>query len=230
MTITTDKTEYSRGETVKITVRNNLTKSIWHYSPFWHLKEYEDKPGFQIPTDTTLEEGKEVCYLILYERYLGELKPNSEIHDEWDQKICPLGEGKGPFEPRPIEKGTYQLVFSYGVDKSIRDPYEVADPKTIYSNEFTIKEKSIANNCDSYQPPMTEEQIKSCKCSAGYTKFRGLAWAYCATDSQKTCKSAQDCPFGEKCISDDGKKWFCSGRKTGCYYWSPEDKGEVCAD
>lgn len=137
--VKTDKAVYQKKETIKITVRDNLNKSILYYNPFWHIEGYEDRSDFQIPTVVTTVNGKEVCDLILYERWLGELKPDSEIHDEWDQKICPIGEGKGPFEPKFIEKGVLKIGFIYGLETSSDDSLTIKDPKTIYSNIFTIK-------------------------------------------------------------------------------------------
>jgi hypothetical protein len=69
------------------------------------------------------------------------------------------------------------------------------------------------------------------QCPEGYERFYGLMGAYCATDSQKPCSSFIDCPENERCISEDGKNWFCSGRITGCYFWDPENpEQKICID
>lgn len=79
---------------------------------------------------------------------------------------------------------------------------------------------------------MSIQARERCICPVGYKKFHGLMGAYCATDSQKPCSSHMDCPEGERCISRNGKDWFCSGRHTGCYYWNPEkpEIGPLCVD
>lgn len=69
------------------------------------------------------------------------------------------------------------------------------------------------------------------QCPEGYVKFSRLSGAYCATDSQKPCGSRTDCPENEKCISKDGKNWFCSGIENGCYHWNPENPEDAyCVD
>ena len=69
------------------------------------------------------------------------------------------------------------------------------------------------------------------QCPKGYIKFPSMFGAYCATDSQKPCRFSTDCLKGENCISEDGKEWFCSGRKYGCYHWNPKNPEDAyCAD
>jgi len=73
---------------------------------------------------------------------------------------------------------------------------------------------------------------RECICPEGYVKFPALGGgAYCATESLKPCSSHTECPENERCISKDGKNWFCSGIKAGCYHWNPENPEDaVCAD
>ncbi|MBZ9571790.1 hypothetical protein KJA15_00390 [Patescibacteria group bacterium] len=74
-------------------------------------------------------------------------------------------------------------------------------------------------------------RYKLLRCPEGYKKFGSLSGPYCAPDSQKPCSLHTDCPEDERCISKDGKNWFCSGRWTGCYFWDPERPEEMlCAD
>ncbi len=95
------------------------------------------------------------------------------------------------------------------------------------SHKCIKKEK----NCDLYEMPMTEKQIKECTCVLeGYKKFYRLSGAYCATNSQKPCSVHADCPKGERCISRDKKNWFCTGQFAGCFYRNPEDSAELCED
>lgn len=92
----------------------------------------------------------------------------------------------------------------------------------------------LPRNCGSifYIRPMSGRAREKCTCPEGYEKFQGLMGAYCATDSQMPCSSHIDCPANERCISEDGESWFCSGRKTGCYFWDPENPeiGPLCVD
>lgn len=99
-------------------------------------------------------------------------------------------------------------------------------------NYKCIVKESVPKNCDLYEMPMTEEQIKECTCQEGYKKFYRLSGAYCATDSRKPCRAHTDCPEGEHCISSDRQNWFCTGQFAGCYYRNPENSEEpmLCAD
>jgi hypothetical protein len=96
----------------------------------------------------------------------------------------------------------------------------------IFIYKFLLSPK----NCNLYIPPMSEREIKECTCPIGYKKFISLARAYCATSSEKPCKSHEECPKGEHCISDDGKEWFCTGRVTGCYFSAEKPNVRVCVD
>lgn len=137
--VKTDKVVYQNGESIKITVKNKKDKPIFYYGPFWHLKEYAYKLDVQIPTEVSMVNGKETCGLILYEQWIGELEPGGNISDEWDQWICLLEKGKGPFEAKLIDNGGYSIGFTYGEETVSSDAFTVKDPKTIYSNVFTIK-------------------------------------------------------------------------------------------
>jgi hypothetical protein len=150
VTITTDKTEYEQGELIKITVRNGLDVPILYYDNerFWGIEyledeewknpEYERGGGFQL----TKENINDICYIRLYERIPPvEMKSYSTLLQQWNQRICPFGEGD-PGEPRFVKyigTGRYRLIFYYGFEISNEDPYKISNQKTIYSNEFTIK-------------------------------------------------------------------------------------------
>jgi hypothetical protein len=84
-------------------------------------------------------------------------------------------------------------------------------------------------NCNS-SLVINPKAMENCRCPSGYEKFWSIGGPYCATNSQKPCSSKEDCPEGERCISSDGKKWFCSGVRTGCYFWDPERLEMLCAD
>lgn len=147
VTITTDKVDYEQGETIRITVRNNLDREIWYSEgcriDFGVLYRLEDDYWKDVLFSFPLEwKGNETCELILCERVEPvEIKPNSEISQEWRlEKICewPLGfvQGGPKPEPKMIETGTYKVSFVYGLDKEYLD---LLDTETIYSKEFTIK-------------------------------------------------------------------------------------------
>jgi hypothetical protein len=87
-----------------------------------------------------------------------------------------------------------------------------------------------ASNCDLYERPMAKKENEECTCPAGYEKFLSYNGAYCATNSGQPCSASTDCPKGEECISDDGRKWFCTGQWAGCFYHNPENPEEICAD
>ena len=45
------------------------------------------------------------------------------------------------------------------------------------------------------------------------------------------CQSHNDCPPDQRCISHDGKDWFCSSGERGCYYYDPKNPTEQwCID
>jgi len=243
VTITTDKTEYQRGETAKITVKNGLERSIFGDfgycggDPFWGLEKFAGgnwiRLNFSLPL---LYSGKETCDVVLCERVeSAELKTTSEIKDQWHlTNVCEWPEesiGVPKTEPKHIEEGNYRISFTYGLG---REGFNLLETKTIYSDEFTIKEKigmTSPKNCDLYEMPMTEEEIEECICPGGYEKMNRLSGAYCATNSQEPCSAHTDCPQGEHCISGDGEKWFCTGQFAGCYFHDPENPEEqICAD
>ncbi len=216
--ITTDKTEYEQGEIIQITVKNNLDKPIWYIKEICplsccalHKLENNEWKSLGIPFP---------CIQFTYPG--GSIEPyrlnsGEELKKQLDTKAQDEFAGGGK----------YRLSFYYGLNK---DNYT---EKTIYSNEFTIKEKLVlpSNNCDDYEMPMTEEETRECACPEGYQKFFRLSGAYCATDSQKPCRAQTDCPKDERCISHDGKNWFCTGAGAGCYYSNPENPEEqICVD
>lgn len=164
VTITTNKVEYEQGEVIKVTVKNELDKSIWYVDfpqrdlHFWGIERFKDNKwedlaytegdNFRLPIE---EDGKEVCYIFMYERPIGhavELKPNAEFSFQWNQKICPykMESKEQPFEPVFIEKGHYRFIFRYGLNTmELTKPelwereVDLADINTIFSNEFVIK-------------------------------------------------------------------------------------------
>ena len=219
VTITTDKTEYEQGETVKIIVRNNLDKSIWDFTscgdkPFWSLQKLKDEVWTEI--DFTLPSGEETCELIACERRESkELKPNSVIHYEWNlTSICEWPKAINEFfkvEPKPIEKGIYRVYLTYGVNKE----FHFFEGETVYSNEFTIKEKSVID-------PRCSEKVRGIgNCEAeevGYEFNQGKG--ICVRESASGCSfeipfwSLEECrEVCEKKETDDTYKIYLKSRQ-----------------
>lgn len=133
-----------------------------------------------------------------------------------------------------VSPGKYKVRFEYTLSIDPNDKFNRNIDIKYAEKEFVIKEKrgiSTSKNCNEYEMPMQEEEIKECACAEGYKKFPRLSGAYCASDSRRPCKAHLDCPQGERCISDDGKNWFCTGQFAGCFYRDPENpKEKYCAD
>ena len=127
VTITTDKTEYEQGEMVKITVRNDLVESIWY-------REWDTKcSGTSFSIGKKRDNGYSFYPLGLAECAMDEveLKPKAtRIYalnlNEWK---------KTKFPHTDIDTGVYKWRFIYILKNGDKES------KTIYSNEFTIKEK-----------------------------------------------------------------------------------------
>lgn len=100
--------------------------------------------------------------------------------------------------------------------------------------EFQCIEGKCYEKAENYcngEIPMDDEERQNCTCPAGMKKFDCMFAPYCATDSGKECKSTEDCPRGESCISADGKAWSCSGIICGCWHRDPQNPtAEICAD
>ncbi|MDD5108175.1 MAG: hypothetical protein PHC29_01510 [Candidatus Omnitrophica bacterium] len=145
VTITTDKTEYSQGDTVTIIGRNGLDKSIWGFNscggrPFWGLQKLTDGTWKNLDLCLPLKNKKDwECIMVLCERSEPrELKSKLEIKDEWHITFfCDFINEKGILLDKPkeriIKKGIYRLVLSYVFDE------DSIDREIIYSNEFKIK-------------------------------------------------------------------------------------------
>lgn len=156
--VTTDKTQYVRGEMVKLKVTNNLDTSIWYIGypqrdlVFWELERAQSNGwqsmDFRLPV---VEGDREACRIILYEQPVGvvtELKPHSDLLYEWNQKICPFKTVTESFEPEMVERGKYRFVFHYSLvtvksenveTEPWKRPIDLGETKTVYSNEFVLE-------------------------------------------------------------------------------------------
>ena len=131
VTLSTDKTEYTKGETIKIILRNNLDKSIWYLNG--HELCSDRNKGYKIyqflaekwvdvtpPADCSAVEG---AGLPIFK----ELSPNDSVVFTWDSKI--FDKVKGSTEAPP---GKYKFLMFYKEDE------KAEELKEVYSNEFTI--------------------------------------------------------------------------------------------
>ena len=133
VTITTDKTEYEQGETVKIMVRNNLEIPIWYAqsvrcgTSFWLLETCEGEEVSYY----------EICLWVAPDYRFTKLNLTEILEEEWDGKLW----GSGLEEYKLPEPGCYRIVFPYSYSVNKKKLYEDwgEDKKTIFSNEFTIK-------------------------------------------------------------------------------------------
>ncbi len=133
VTITTDKTEYELGEAVKITIRNDLDKSISY-------RDWDESPCVSAFSMGRKENGGYKDFYSLGTARcitsVTELKPNMETTYQLD--IIKLTEWSEVWKVK--FPGTYKLEFVYYPDAG---SLKTTKEETIYSNEFTIKEKEI---------------------------------------------------------------------------------------
>lgn len=134
VTITTDKTEYEQGETVKFIVKNNLDQKIVLIARDLMIEKLEDNEWKMV---RVLGECCGKCRPV----FSFDILPNSAENFTWDQKTfaCEiLGEvAEQMSEGRYRSKGNYYFEGESG------------DRETIYSNEFTIKKTACTQDAAS---------------------------------------------------------------------------------
>lgn len=150
VSISTDKNEYHKGETLNISVKNGLDELILYYNNgdrFWNIEYLEDgmwkKFGYEGRQGFQLADGDigDTCYIAQYELMPPEeLEPKKELTSRWNQKICPFetGDVRDAKVVRYIESGKYRFAFYYGFEVMDNLPYRISEPITAYSNPFTI--------------------------------------------------------------------------------------------
>ena len=134
VTVTTDKTEYEQGETIKITVRNNLDKSIW----------YKDWEGDEFGCGSSLSVmGKENGnYKNFFSLGIAECKSLIITTELDSEKVFYLTTEalKNASEIFGVKFPTnYKLKFDYCLDKNC------IKRAVTYSNEFAIKKNETAD-------------------------------------------------------------------------------------
>lgn len=149
VTITTNKTEYEQGEDVETTVNNGLNLSIYvdSWKGSWIVLQHQDEEWNVIFSGSA-----KTLPLCLCENYpdgncplwapplekFDEIKSSETVTWSWDQKIL-KGTDKNCLIWIDAPPGTYKVGLRH---------FHTLDPnkrewKTIYSNEFTIKEKKL---------------------------------------------------------------------------------------
>jgi len=109
--ITTDKTEYELGETVKITIGNTLDKDVVICNPFYNIRKFDTEKGWIVVASKGTW-GPE-NYLVLHS--------NETRKDEWTI-------------PNQVPTGKYKIEFILGDAPNLC-------LRGGYSNEFMIREK-----------------------------------------------------------------------------------------
>ena len=201
--IETDKTEYEQGDTVIITIKNNLDKTIVFKTDcfpeygrlgLWEI-ERKEKDGWKKVKMLLPLEGKCLPGYFGIAPCIEKMKPQSEFHQEWDQKICLFNGSDSLFLEKPIllQEGTYRLVFTYS-DKFRKDEYtlteiEIITPRKIYSNEFIIKERCAkAGELVNY-PPGTNKYLPDV-CCEGLKPLAGFE-----VNEKGECERVEGGPF-----------------------------------
>jgi len=122
----TDKTEYKKGEEIKLTVINDFDKPIYYrdWSKSWNECVGSFRLGKKIKENKFdfFEIGLAECL-----KPIVSLKPHSKITYSLDPKELE------EIPSRRLEKGTYKLEFTFGFEEDLKTVQKV------YSNEFTIK-------------------------------------------------------------------------------------------
>ena len=126
--ITTDKTEYEQGDVITVIVTNNKETSVFYYSfPFMLYKHKDGEwKAFVYPWRSGLMEPQ-----------VEVVSPFEEIEPLLVEMKTDTGEVFSDLiDTRRLAPGRYRVEFQYTLDHN-KKVWE-----TIYSNEFTIKEKS----------------------------------------------------------------------------------------
>ena len=133
VTIITDKTEYEEGEPVKIVIENHSSekKRLYQYD----IERFNDDDWIKIRR--VLCPCGAMCRIAAYM----ELEPDESFEYEWDQQESwcieqPVIEQKTISQQAPLGR--------YRIKSEISEGDKFQDQRTIYSDEFIIKEKSSA--------------------------------------------------------------------------------------
>ena len=209
VTIKTDKTEYQRGEEVKITITNNTDQEIYFrlgfIEPFtsFYLEQYKNGKwdtyrdaygAAELPIDYTPNSWLKEATIV---------KPNEKYEHSW------YG-GKGEYQEQKIElvdPGKYRIKLGYYYKQSNEINWEEFNSlkQSTYSNEFTLEKKIV--HC-----VRLEQDIKQKIEEANY----------CQAQSDCTISTEFTCPFGSyqlfnKKANLSGIKSLVNAYNNDCY-------------
>jgi len=137
VTVTTDKTEYEQGETVKIIVKNNTEEEKETYTLLYVIERFNGDQWIEVKRreDPCNLERELVAFLTLTSSQIIEREWNQK--EEWCENLT-LISNQASF-------GKYRLK------SFIRSVGKLEWEETIYSNEFTIKEKDETTGWKTYR-------------------------------------------------------------------------------
>jgi hypothetical protein len=157
LTLVTDRTWYTRGDVITLTMTNGLDVPVWFIGypqrdlAFWDIERARNTSWERLDIRLPVTEGGSgVCRLVLYERPVGvvmELKPHADLRYEWDQKLCTGMNVTGTSVPEGAEPGRYRFAVRYSLDTVKADhpdtepwkrPVDLGGTTTGYSNAFVV--------------------------------------------------------------------------------------------
>ena len=156
-TIATDKNEYMLGEPVKIKITNNTNEEKQIRFPFYSVERLTVVNWTSINTNVC------TCSHVMCKiKTFNSLQPSKTYEAEWKQEkiICDDG-----FKRIQVPEGKFRIK------SEISSSVKFQDAKTIYSNEFRIKEK-MEKQCE--KGADCDWILKDEECFCGNVKFRGL--------------------------------------------------------
>lgn len=229
VTVTTDKKEYNQGENIKITMKNNLKETIFSHAgsgtPVFAIDHIERRISNR-NWETLSARRKGVMYDIDAPR---EIKLGQSATFEWKPWLYK----ESSDELIQAGPGRYRLLLLY-------EDYLKTEWKSVYSNEFTIKEKKEV---------VTPKDKKSCEALGGKWGTVGLHLEEVCnlptSDAGKICSGSSECEgscIAEQSNEDREKaesgiiytKGKCTAWKitVGCHAFVENGKveGILCAD
>jgi len=191
VTIATDKAEYKQGETVKITVKNNLPVPIWYVKSldgcrlsFWQLEKFNGTDWENVEYTPRI-----LCEVLRPEKK--KLNPNETIRDEWSGITFDTNHPDGTL----ASPGKYRIKFYHSMKNLTgKNLWNFRKQPSVYS-EFTIK-------------PIFPEPYSSTTIPADFLSCR----------VNEDCISGEKC--GQVCYSRNYEKWYneniglCAYKKT----------------
>jgi hypothetical protein len=130
--VATDRTEYEQGETVGISVTNNLNRPLWYAQEvecglsFWLLESCEKKEiiYYKVP-----------CVWAEPQHRFTKLNPGETLRDEWNGTLEVLRESG--LAEELAEPGCYRLRLPFSLEE--KKAIWEGDKIEVYSNEFVIR-------------------------------------------------------------------------------------------